>query len=293
MDLDDGIGALANDLSSAAPALPVTRIQGRTAPAMTIAVTALAGLGLACVALIISLAALVRIKARLAAEACLRRNLAADLTQAKEREEHVRLLLNEMAHRSKNTLTVAQVIARQTANTTDSKQDFIERFTARLQAFGTAHTLLLNEKQQGAGIEDVVHAQLGHCLDLVGVRIFLSGASLTLPPAMTQMIGLALHELSTNAVKYGALSSQAGRVDISWTIENGPRDGKLVTLSWIESEGPAVTPPQRRGFGAVILERITPQAVKGQADLRYDRSGLQWRLTFPEPAADPNYAPLP
>ncbi|MDF2118963.1 sensor histidine kinase [Roseiarcaceae bacterium H3SJ34-1] len=253
---------------------------------MTLAVMALAGLGLACAGLIISLAALVRLKARFAAEARVRRDLAADLAQAKEREEHVRLLLNEMAHRSKNTLAVAQVIAQQTANTTDSKRDFIGRFTARLQAFATAHALLLDENQHGANIEDVVRGQLGHCLDLVGVRIFLAGASLTLPPAMLQMLGLALHELATNAVKYGALSSAAGRVDISWTIGDAPEGGKSVTLSWIETEGPLVTPPQRRGFGAVILERIAPQAVKGRADLRYDRAGLQWRLTFPEPAAN-------
>ena len=257
---------------------------------MTSAVTAVAGaglfgFGLACVGLILALAALARVQSQLAAEIRIRGKLTAKLAQAREREERARLLLNEMAHRSRNTLAVAQVLARQTANTTGSKQDFIERYTARLQAFGMAHALLLDKDGHGGRIEDVVRGQLGHCLDLIGVRIFLSGGSLTLPPAMMQMIGLALHELATNAVKYGALSSTVGRVDISWILE-GPESGKSVILSWIESEGPAVTPPQRRGFGGVILERIAPQAVKGQADLRYDPSGLQWRLTFPEPAAE-------
>jgi len=256
-----------------------------TSAVMALAGVGLAGFGLASGGLIVSLATLSRVKAQLAAETHARSALLADLAQAKKREEHDRLLLNEMAHRSKNTLAVAQVIARQTANTTDDKKDFIQRFTARLQAFGAAHTLLLNEEGHATTIEDVVRAQLGHCLDLIGAQIFLSGPSLTLPSEMIQTIGLAVHELATNAVKYGALSSLAGRVDISWTIADGPEGEKLVTLSWIETEGPTVTPPQRRGFGAVILERIAPQSVKGNADLRYDPAGLQWRLTFPEPAS--------
>jgi two-component sensor histidine kinase len=123
---------------------------------------------------------------------------------------------------------------------------------------------------------DLVRAQLAHFADLIGSRITVHGPKLRLNPASAQAIGLALHELATNAGKYGALSTDAGRVDIRWGI-----DGDTLAMSWTECEGPPVSAPERRGFGATVMEAMTERSVDGKVDLDYAPAGLTWRLTCP------------
>ncbi|MBH0237259.1 CHASE3 domain-containing protein [Methylobrevis albus] len=203
-----------------------------------------------------------------------------DVTDRRRREQHIRLLMRELAHRSKNTLAVVQAMARQTAASASSKDDFVARFEARLEALGAAHSLLVNEGWSGARIGDLVRSQLGHCLDLIGKQIFIDGPPLTLPIEMIQNIGLALHELATNAAKYGALSTPHGRVDIDWTVTPAAAGANLVVMRWIESDGPPVEKPTRRGFGRIVVERTVARAVGGTVDLDYDPAGLRWKLTF-------------
>jgi two-component sensor histidine kinase len=137
--------------------------------------------------------------------------------------------MREMSHRAKNMLGLVQAIARQTA--TRTPEDFIERFSERIQALSANQELLVRGEWKGVETEDLVRAQLSHFADLIGSRISAQGPKLRVRAAGAQAIGLALHELATNAGKYGALSTDTGRVDIRWGT-----DGDAFTMSWVESE---------------------------------------------------------
>src|SRR6266852_6244988 len=194
--------------------------------------------------------------------------------ERKEREEKEHLLMREINHRAKNMLSVVDAIAHQTI--AKNPDDFIERFSERIQALSANQDLLVRNEWNGVEVEDLVHAQLAPFAGLIGSRIAVHGPKLRLKAASAQAIGLALHELATNAGKYGALSTDTGRVDVSWGI-----DGDALTMSWTEREGPPVSAPKRRGFGAIVMETMAERSVNGTVDLDYASSGLTWRLTCP------------
>jgi len=197
-----------------------------------------------------------------------------DITERKEREEKEHLLMREVNHRAKNMLSVVDAIAHQTV--TGSPEDFIERFSERIQALSANQDLLVRNEWNGVEIADLVRAQLAPFADLIGSRIAVQGPKLRLNPASAQAIGLALHELATNAGKYGSLSTNTGRVDVGWGS-----DGKSLTMSWTEREGPPVSAPKRHGFGTIVMEAMAARSVDGKVDLAYAPSGLTWRLTCP------------
>jgi PAS domain S-box-containing protein len=199
---------------------------------------------------------------------------AQDITERKEREEKEHLLMREINHRAKNMLSVVDAIAHQTA--TKSPEDFVERFSERIQALSANQDLLVRNEWNGVEIADLVRAQLAHFANLIDSRIAVHGPKLRLNPASAQAIGLALHELATNAGKYGALSTGTGRVDVCWSA-----DGDTLTMSWSEHEGPPVSAPKRRGFGTIVMEAMVERSVNGTVDLDYPPSGLTWRLTCP------------
>jgi PAS domain S-box-containing protein len=197
-----------------------------------------------------------------------------DISARKRAEDQVQLLIREANHRVKNLLGLVLVIARQTV--AGSVKEFIGRFTERIQALAANQDLLGHDARQGADLEALVRAQLAHLADLVGSRITVRGPNLHLNTTAAQAIGLALHELATNAGKYGALSTDAGRVDVSWQSE---RD--VFTMSWTERDGPPVQPPKRRGFGSTVIDSMAKMATDGEVQLDYTPSGLMWRLTCP------------
>jgi len=197
-----------------------------------------------------------------------------DITERKEREEKEHLLMREINHRAKNMLSVVDAIAHQTA--TRNPEDFVERFSERIQALSANQDLLVRNEWNGVEIEDLVCAQLALFADLIGSRIAVHGPKLRLKAASAQAIGLALHELATNAGKYGALSTDTGRVDVRWGT-----DGDTFTMSWTERDGPPVSAPKRRGFGTIVMEAMTARSVDGAVDLDYAPSGVTWRLTCP------------
>jgi PAS domain S-box-containing protein len=200
-----------------------------------------------------------------------------DITERKLREEREHLLTREINHRAKNMLSVVDAIARQTA--ARDPEHFVDRFSERIQALSANQDLLIKHAWRGVEVEDLVRAQLAPFAGLLGSRIVLSGPKLRFNAAAAQAIGLALHELSTNAGKYGALSTDTGRVSVGW------RSGDdTVTMSWTERDGPPVSPPQRRGFGTVVMKEMAERRVNGAVDLEYAPSGVTWRLTCP--AAD-------
>src|SRR5262249_22324400 len=148
-------------------------------------------------------------------------------------EDRIHLLMREARHRTKNILGLVQAIARQVA-ASDAK-DFVGRFTERIQALAANQDLLVRHEWQRIDVQDLVQVQLGHFADLIGLRIRLDGPKLHLNAAAAQAVGLALHELATNAGKYGALSTDAGRVNVSWHLNDD-----TFGISWIECDGPPV-----------------------------------------------------
>jgi PAS domain S-box-containing protein len=204
--------------------------------------------------------------------------------EREEREKREHLLMREVNHRAKNMLSLVQAIARQTA--ARDPEDFIGSFTERIQALAANQDLLIRNEWQGVDVKDLVHAQLAHFADLIGSRIAVRGPRLCLKPASAQAIGLALHELATNAGKYGALSIDLGRVDVSWCIVDDN-----FTVSWTERDGPPVSAPKRRGFGATVMEAMAERSVEGAVKLDYAPSGVTWRLTCPvDNALEPSRA---
>jgi PAS domain S-box-containing protein len=200
--------------------------------------------------------------------------VAQDVTDQKAHEEQIQLLMQEINHRARNLLSLVQAIARQTA--TRDPENFIERFTERIQALAANQDLLVRNEWQGVNLEDLVRTQLAHFIDLVGSRITVHGSPVRLNAAAAQAIGLALHELATNAGKYGALSVETGRVDVGWQL-----DGNMFAMSWTECNGPPVFPPKRRGFGSTVVDPMVRQTVNGEVHLDFIPAGVAWNLTCP------------
>jgi PAS domain S-box-containing protein len=200
--------------------------------------------------------------------------VAQDVTDQKAHEEQIHLLMSEINHRAKNMLSLVQAIARQTM--ARKPEDFIERFTDRIQALAANQDLLVRNEWQGVDVEDLVRAQLAYFTDLVGSRITVHGSPVRLNAAAAQAIGLALHELATNASKYGALSVEHGRVDVGWRL-----DGDIFAMSWSENNGPPVSPPKRRGFGSTVVDPMVRQTVNGEVHLDFIPTGVAWNLACP------------
>ena len=196
---------------------------------------------------------------------------AADITERKRAEERQLLLMRELNHRTKNLLSVVQSIANQTV--ASSPSDFAERFSRRIQALSANQDLLVRSEWRGVEIEDLVRAQLAHFADLIGERIMIEGPHLSVTPSAAQSIGMALHELATNAGKYGSLSDDHGGVTIDWRLEDGQ-----FSIGWIEHDGPHVKPPKRRGFGSTIISAVAEASVGGEVELDYASTGVVWRL---------------
>jgi len=211
---------------------------------------------------------------------------AVDVTERKENEQHLRLLMRELTHRSKNLLAVIQAMARQTARHAGSIDEFVEIFSARLQALARSHDLLVQEGWHGASLTEMVRSQLGHHIDRENSQVTLTGPDIFLKPEAAQNIGLALHELSTNAAKYGALSTPGGHVSISWARRLAEAGGGL-ELSWTERGGPAVVAPTSRGFGSLVIERNLARALDGTVELEFAPSGLRCTVSVPDQHLSP------
>ncbi len=189
-----------------------------------------------------------------------------------DREAHVRLIMRELSHRSKNLLAIVLAIARQTSRYTRSFEDFETRFNSRLQALADAHDLLVEQQWGGAALDDLVRAQLS----AFGMeKVTCQGESVILRADAVQNVALALHELATNASKYGALSAPNGKVDISWAFETDDGGEQVLRLTWRESGGPKAKPPVQKGFGCFVLERVTVNAL-GSGGLEFRDEGLVW-----------------
>jgi two-component system CheB/CheR fusion protein len=182
-----------------------------------------------------------------------------DITDRKEWERRQRLLLGELTHRVKNTLTVVQSIAQQTLRTSPSTEDFMERFNGRLAALASAHGLLVQSDWKGADFRALAEAQLGPYSSGNSARVHINGEPLSLGAELATPFGLVLHELATNAVRHGALSAPSGQVDLSWSVSGG--NSKAVRVVWEERNGRQIEVPKTRSFGSSLIERGIPNAV--------------------------------
>ena len=198
-----------------------------------------------------------------------------DITERKRAELHLRLMVNELNHRVKNTLATIQAIAAQTFHAARSLPQAQEAFSARIIALAEAHDILTRENWEGAELEDV----LDRLRNLHGSPecFTFSGPPVWLSPRMALSLSMALHELGTNAAKYGALSVPSGRVRIDWTVTPGP-DAPRLALTWTESGGPPVTVPTRRGFGSRLIERGLTAELSGEARIDFAPEGVICRI---------------
>jgi len=203
--------------------------------------------------------------------------VAVDVTEAHQQELHLRLVMRELTHRSKNLLAVIQAMARQTAARSDDPQTFVTRFSARLRAMAASHDLLVAREWHGATLNDLVSAQLSQAIDPGSDQLVIEGPTLSLRPDAVQNIGLALHELTTNAAKYGALSVPNGRISLNWGIRNGDQ----LHLRWEETNGPMVQQPEKTGFGVTLLERSVGQALDGIVTLEFTPGGVVCEIDIP------------
>jgi PAS domain S-box-containing protein len=204
-------------------------------------------------------------------------SVAVDISERKEAENQLRLLLRELTHRSKNLLAVIHAIARQTASRTKSVDDFLEHFGARLVAIGCSHDLLVADNWHGASLRTLVEQQLNVYSDRFRGQIAIEGEDVMLKPEAVQHLGLALHELATNAQKYGALSSREGLVRVHWQFD----DAATLKLVWEERGGPPVQEPDRSGFGRAMLETVVGQALEGEVELSFSAEGVCCVLFIP------------
>jgi PAS domain S-box-containing protein len=204
-----------------------------------------------------------------------------DITQRKRAEERQKLLVNELNHRVKNSLATVQSIAAQTLRSSASPEFFREAFEARLIALSQTHDLLTRESWEGASLREVFDAEM-HAMAGEDRITFDYADDVRLTPKAAVALGMGVHELATNAAKYGALSVATGQVRVTWVQE---RD--LLRLTWAESNGPPVAPPARRGFGARLLERGLAAELSGGVELTYDAAGLICQMALPLRALEP------
>jgi PAS domain S-box-containing protein len=204
---------------------------------------------------------------------------AVDITERKQHEAHLRLLMRELTHRSKNLLAVIQGMARQTARPAGTIENFLDRFGARLQALARSHDLLIQESWHGVSLDDLVRSQLGHYLDREKPQILVRGPQVQLKPEAAQSLGLALHELATNAAKHGALTRAKGRVSVEWRWRE-PEDGGI-EIVWSERGGPKVAAADHRGFGSLVIQHSLSRALGANVEMAFLPEGLRCRVVVP------------
>ncbi len=205
-----------------------------------------------------------------------------DVTSIVRAEEHQRLLVDELNHRVKNMLTVVISLAMNTARRAVSLEGFQEVFLGRIHALTSAYALLSRDGWAPIPLREILTQELNPFISADRANIVLTGPVAMLQPRAALAFGMAIHELTTNAVKYGALSTPEGNVDITWSVDGPPGDGRLI-LKWVERNGPPVKPPDRRGFGMTLIERGFAYDVGGGATIDFESAGVTATLIAPLP----------
>ncbi len=216
-----------------------------------------------------------------------------DLSVHKEEEARSRMLIDELNHRVKNTLATVNSIVSQGLRTSDDIESIRESIESRLLALSRSHDLLARENWQSAGMMDLAREALAPFgLNSQPARFLISGDNVRAKPSTALAIGIAIHELATNATKYGALSNAQGSVHFSWAVESSV-SGDRLRLRWREKDGPVVEPPSRKGFGSRVIERGLTHELMAETHLDYDRAGLICTIVVPLPRGAHSDQPEP
>jgi PAS domain S-box-containing protein len=205
--------------------------------------------------------------------------LARDISERKAAVERLHLLMSEVNHRAKNLLSVVQAVVRQTAREGNPER-FAEELSERIAALAASHDLLVKSEWRGVEVSELVTIQLAPFKDLIGSRVVLEGPETMVNAAAAQALGMALHELATNAGKYGALSGYGGSVSVTWNVIT-KEGGTRFILIWSEKDGPPVMQPARQGFGYSVLVRMVQHALDADVALDYHSDGVLWQIEAP------------
>jgi PAS domain S-box-containing protein len=204
-----------------------------------------------------------------------------DITERKRVEKHLRVVMRELSHRTKNLLAVIMAMVRQTARSSDDVAVLQSQLIQRLQSLSSSHDLLVAEDWAGASIEELICAVLQPFVGGASNALECRGPSVFINATAAQNLGLALHELATNSSKYGALSTPTGKVRATWSFGSDDNGSPRLLISWQEHGGPAVAPPTIKGFGHVVIERVVAQALNASVVYEFPKEGVRWSIAIP------------
>ncbi|MET4717633.1 two-component system CheB/CheR fusion protein [Bradyrhizobium japonicum] len=216
-----------------------------------------------------------------------------NVSEQKQQHDHLQVLMKELQHRTNNLFAVIQAMARQTVRTSASLADFEEQFGARVQSLAQSNSLLIDQQWKGVSVDKLIEAQLAPFVGSDSTRFEMVGPTVTMTAETVQTLGLALHELATNASKYGALSTPNGKVVLRWSFVGGNGASEVFKLEWQEIGGPHVKPSTRKGFGHFVTDQMVTRSLDAtvQADLAPD--GLRWMVQMPASRARVGRSPRP
>jgi two-component system, chemotaxis family, CheB/CheR fusion protein len=202
-----------------------------------------------------------------------------DISEQRRHQEHQQILMKELQHRTNNLFAVIQAMARQTAKNSATFSEFEERFGSRIQGLSHSNALLIQEDWKGVSLYKLIEAQMAPFVGTDTMRVETSGPQVILAAAAVQTLGMALHELATNASKYGALSTPGGRILLGWTFDDGNGTApELFRMNWREQGGPPVEPSARKGFGRFVIDQMVTRALNAKVDMEFAPDGLRWTM---------------
>ena len=212
------------------------------------------------------------------------------VTDRKNAEQRQQLLIRELHHRVKNTLATVQAIVGSTARTASSIDEFYQGFVGRIVSLARTHNLLTEDLWQKASLEELVRTELGPYEDEARNRVVVEGPPVELPSEAAVPVGMAIHELTTNAAKHGALSAFGGQVDVNWQVEPGG-EHPILRFAWTERGGPRVSTPTRQGFGSRLLQRVLTTQLQAEVHMDFREDGLRFTMVMPIPGEPPLFNP--
>lgn len=204
-----------------------------------------------------------------------------DISEQRRIEKHMYVVMRELSHRTKNLLAVIVSMVRQTAESATDAVTMHAQLLERLQSLSASHDLLVAEDWTGAPLDELARAVMQPFVGSSSDAFDCSGPSVTVNAIAVQNLGLALHELATNAAKYGALSTPAGRVRLAWSLGPDSRGERRLIIDWSEHDGPAVSPPKVAGFGHVVIECVAAQALDADVTYAFPSDGVRWSISIP------------
>jgi PAS domain S-box-containing protein len=213
-------------------------------------------------------------------------NMLVDITERKQAEERQELLLRELHHRVKNTLATVQAIMGSTARASSTIEDFQTAFAARIGSLSRTHLLLTEDVGDSVPFKDLLCNELDAFDDGTTTRLALEGPAVNVPSKVAVPLAMAIHELTTNAAKYGSLSVFGGSVAVTWSV-NISAEGRTLRFVWVEKNGPHLTRPKREGFGTKILTQVLAAQIQAKVTLDYRPKGLHARVVVPLPPDEP------